>query len=58
MISFSRNFWKRSAKKNGLFENIPSQEKIQALDKKNKAQEKKEFDAFEKGFDEELKKLG
>ncbi len=58
MKSFSRQYWKILARKKGLFgANIKSQEEISALNKKIKAQEKKEFDAFEKGFDEELKDL-
>lgn len=58
MKTFNRRYWKKAAQKKGLFGgNIKSQEEIQALNKKIKAQEKKEFDAFEKGFDEELKKL-
>ena len=58
MGRFHRQYWKKLAQKKGLFgANIKSQEEIRALNKKINALEKKEFDAFEEGFDEELKNL-
>ncbi len=54
-MKHSKAYWKRYAKKKGLFGgSIKSKEEIEALNKAIVKREDQEFKAFEKDFDEDL----
>ncbi len=58
MVRFHKQFWKRKNNKKSAFGGtVKSQEEVNALSAKIKAHEKKEMEAFEKDFDEQLKYL-
>ncbi len=58
MTKFYKQFWKRkNTRKSAFGGTVKSQEEVNALSAKIKAHEKKEMEAFEEDFDEELKYL-
>lgn len=59
MTRFSKQFWKKSrrSRKSAFGGEVKSKEEIEALNKKIKVAEKKEFEAFEVDFDEALDDL-
>lgn len=58
MVRFYKQFWKRKNHRKSAFGGtVKSKEEVDALSKKIKLHEKKEFEAFEEDFDKVLKEL-